>query len=515
MKIAKVAVVGAGNMGSGIAQKIAMEGIPVLLIDASTELAERGKQRIEKLLIEGLERGLFKPDQIDVILGRIEPRGDVGAAADTDVVIEAIFEDRQAKHDLFSQLGKICKPQTVLATNTSSFLVSDLASVVQNPERVCGLHFFYHPAKNRLVEVIGHSETDPAVLQTMWQFQEQVGKTPIASADAPGFVVNRYFVPWLNEAARLHEEGHSIATIEEIAKGSFGIGMGPFELMNVTGVPITLHAATSLAERLGQFYAPAPSIGLQVANNTPWDLEGDVDFDAAQAISDRLWGVVFHVALELVSEGVGSLDDVDIGARVGLRWPVGPFETMNSVGLEKAASMARSIAERYDLREPPVLAAQRAAKGPFELQRVKLDIHGEVATITVNRPDKLNALDPETVQQLDQRFKEAESRDDIKAIVIAGAGKAFVAGADVAFFVDKIHRDEVRDIVDFAARGQTVLRRIEECPKRVVCKLDGMALGGGAELALACHVIVASPRAFMAFPRRGSVFTPAWEVPNV
>lgn len=502
-QIQTVAVVGAGNMGSGIAQKMATEGVPVVLVDSTQERAQAGKDRIAKLLAEGVERRLFTPQQVEATLGRIRPTGELEDVSDVDLVVEAIFEDLGVKRELFAKLGTLCRPDAVLATNTSSFRVADLAGVTKHPERLIGLHYFYHPAKNRLVEVIGHEGSDPALVKAAWAFQERAGKTPIASADAPGFVVNRFFVPWLNEAVRLHEEGFSIATIEAAAKQSFGVGMGPFELMNVTGVPITLHAATTLGERFGAFYAPAKSLEPQVASKQNWALSGTPDAAAAQAVADRLWGVVYHVAMELVSEEVGSIDDTDIGARVGLRWPKGPFEHMNATGVERALALAAAVQERYGLAVPRLMQEQRASKSGFGLQLVRLDVEGGIGTITINRPDQLNALDPETVRQLGERFAEAEQRADVQAIVIAGAGKAFVAGADVKFFVDKIKAGRLDDIVGFATEGSRLYRRIEKCAKRTICRLDGMALGGGGELALACQVIVATPRASMAFPETG------------
>src|SRR5690349_9186737 len=126
MDIRTACVVGAGNMGSGIAQKIATEGVPVLLIDTTLEQAEAGKQRIKKLLEEGVARRLFAPAQVEQILGRVTPSGDLGAAKDADLVIEAVFEDVQVKRDLFGKLGKVCRKDTLLATNTSSFLVADV-----------------------------------------------------------------------------------------------------------------------------------------------------------------------------------------------------------------------------------------------------------------------------------------------------------------------------------------------------------------------------------------------------
>jgi len=490
-------------MGSGIAQKIATEGFPVVLVDSTQERAEQGKARMARLLGEAVERKIFKSEQVEEILSRVTPTGEVGDLSDVDLVVEAIFEDIDAKRELFTKLSDVCRPDTILGTNTSSFLVADVAAVAKNPERVVGLHYFFHPAKNRLVEVIGHEGTSREAYELAWEFQERIGKTPIASADAPGFVVNRFFVPWLNEAVRLHEEGHGIASIEAAAKAAFGIGMGPFELMNVTGVPITLHASSALAERLGDFYTPAKALTPQVESGENWDLSGDVDESGDVSVIERLWGVVFHVAAQLVSEGVSSPEDTDIGARVGLRWPIGPFEAFNEMGVETALGCASAVASRYGLQEPVLLTDREGAGQGFKLSRVAMAVDDGVAHITINRPDKLNALDPETVTQLGERFAQAELDDGVRGVVIRGAGKAFVAGADVQFFVDKIRAEKLDDIVSFTSTGQDIFRRIELSDKPVVCCLDGLALGGGAELALACHRIVATPRASMAFPETG------------
>jgi enoyl-CoA hydratase/3-hydroxyacyl-CoA dehydrogenase len=304
--------------------------------------------------------------------------------SDVDIVIEAVFEDIGVKQSLFQNLGQITRPDTVLATNTSSFLVAQVAEGVKHPERVIGLHYFYHPAKNRLVEVIGHEATSEEVLSNAWNFQERIGKTPIDSADAPGFVVNRFFVPWLNEAIRLKEEGHSIASIESASKQCFGVGMGPFELMNVTGVPITLHASRSLAGALGDFYAPAKTLEPQVESKQNWDLSGEPDESSLKAISERLLGVVFTIAGHLVDEGVSTLEDTDIGARVGLRWPIGPFELANQIGVETAAAHVRSLTEKYGLDFPDCFVGDKT----FKLSRVSLSVDEKVATVTINRPDK-------------------------------------------------------------------------------------------------------------------------------
>jgi enoyl-CoA hydratase/3-hydroxyacyl-CoA dehydrogenase len=177
-----VGVVGAGNMGSGIAQKAAMEGFQVILVDLDESAAKRGHERIRTLLAEGVERRIFDEGTAKAIADRVRPSGKLESLADVEIVIEAVFEDLNVKRDLFTKLDAICSPRTILATNTSSFTVDDVASVTKRPERVVGLHYFYHPAKNRLVEVIPGSKTSEETRSRAWTFTEMTGKTPIHSA---------------------------------------------------------------------------------------------------------------------------------------------------------------------------------------------------------------------------------------------------------------------------------------------------------------------------------------------
>ncbi len=500
----KLAVIGAGNMGSGIAQKMATEGFTVVLVDLDDDKVARGVGGIRKTLEQGVERKIFKPEQAEAILERIRGTSDWGELRDVDLVVEAVFEDRDVKREVFARLEGACRDDAILGTNTSSFSVTDLAEGARHPERIVGLHYFYHPAKNRLVEVVPGERTSPETVARAWSLQERIGKTPIASADASGFVVNRYFVPWLNEAVRLLEDGVAdLPTIEAACKKTFEVGMGPFELMNVTGVPIALHAATTLGEAFGPLYAPAESLRRQVDSGKPWDLEGEPDEAGFGAVADRMLGVVFLVAGQLVDEGVSTLEDTDIGARVGLRWPRGPFELANAVGLERAVGLARAAAERWELGLPAALARQAESRRPFAFRVVRTDVRDGVATLTINRPDAMNALNETVVAQLHDAFRDAAADPAVRGIVIAGSGKAFVAGADIRFFVKNIENDDIERIVRFTEAGHALLDDIDRCPKAVVARMHGLALGGGLELALACDRIVASTKAAMAFPETG------------
>lgn len=496
--IKKFAVIGAGNMGSGIAQKIATEGFECVLVDLNDEQVARGMGIIRNLLDQGVERKVFRPKQADAIMGRLHGTSDWSELADVDLVIEAVFEDVDVKRSVFERLSENCKPNAILATNTSSFYVKELVSAVTNPERLIGLHYFFHPAKNRLVEVIGHDGTDPEAFRAAWASQEAIGKTPIFSKDAPGFVVNRYFVPWVNEGVRLLGEGvANIATIEWAAKKAFGVGMGPFELMNVTGVPISMHAANSLGASLHPFYAPGQAlVNFCETGERNWDLEGEVDESKYDAIADRMFAVTFYVACQLVDEGVGSVEDTDIGARVGLRWPTGPFELLNQVGVPRAQALVQALVTEHGLSMPKMLG--NAHETGVKIELVSLCTEGDVAHIRFNQPSTMNALDKNVLMQFDSKLTLDQAVG--KPLVIGGSGKAFVAGADIKFFVDGLKRDDYPSIAEFAAYGQKLFLELNGKEHATVARAHGLALGGGAEMAIACDWICASPKAAFGFP---------------
>ena len=300
------------------------------------------------------------------------------------------------------------------------------------------------------------------------------------------------------------EEGVAgTATIDEAAKKAFGIGMGPFELMNVTGVPIALHAATTLGRAFGAMYEAPALLRAQVESGKPWEIGGTPDTGQFKTVGDRLATASCYVAAALVDEGVGTIEDTDIGARVGLRWRRGPFELMNHYGIERARDLVTTFAARWSLPVPATLERQARTGQPFRFTLVRSEIEDGVATLTINRPDAMNALNEDVVAQLEDAFHAAAGNPAVKGIVLAGSGKAFLAGADIRFFVRHIEAGTIDAIARFTERGQALLRAFETCPKPVVARLHGLALGGGVELALACHTIVATPKASLAFPETG------------
>lgn len=503
--IQRVAVVGAGNMGSGIAQKSAQEEFDVQMVDRELQWVERGQSIIANFLEEAVERRIFSPQQVEAIQDRIS--GVVGVentATDTDLVIEAVFEDFDVKTAVFSALDSACGEDTILASNTSSLSVNALAEATGRPDRFVGLHFFYHPAKNRLVEVIPAQASSQATVDKVVQYCKMLGKVVIVCADRPGFVVNRFFVPWLNEACLLLEEGAAnAAQIDAIACKAFRIGLGPFGLMNLTGPPIALHSTDYLAEQLHTpRYTGAANLRALVEANEQWDVSEEATYSDEQytVVSERLLGVVFGVAAQIVEEDICSMEDVDRGAKVGLRWARGPFELMNRIGVAEAHRMAEAYAgvagEGWNV---PAFFSEQGST-PWNFSYVDTTVNDGVATITINRPEAMNALNVTVVHQLTEAVAAANANDEVNTIVLDGAGKAFVAGADVKFFVDKIRADAIPDIYDFTAEGHGLLEALETSSKTTVALTTGLALGGGLELALACDYRIGTRRTQFRFP---------------
>jgi len=497
--ITNVGIVGAGTMGAALAQKFIQEGFAVTLADRSMKIVQKGITGIQSTLRDAVEKRLFTESQVEQFMQRLNGTDTLAGLAHCDLVIEAIYENFEAKSELFQTLSTIVSADCILATNTSSFSVSELAESVRHPERFIGLHYFYHAAKNRLVEIIPGSKTAPETFIAAQRFSFLSGKDAITCADSYGFVVNRYFVPWLNESARLLGEGYPIDVIDAVCKQVFGIGMGPFELMNATGIPVAYHSEKTL-ERYGNLYTVSEVLEKQALANTPWLLGTTPDSglgtpEQEREIADRMLGVVFFVCLQLLDENVCSVAAINRGAKIGLKWKRGPFEMMNRLGEDAVRSLVCKIAALYTMPMPNALSADR-----WKSDNVKLEKNGSIAIITMDQPEYQNAFSEETMRQLATCFDNADNDPDIKTIFFTGSGKAFVAGADITYFVTKIKSNNIDDIIAFTKAGQDLFERIDTSNKTIVSIINGLALGGGLEFALCSDIVLALPKAQLAFP---------------
>ena len=243
----KIAVLGAGTMGAGIAQVAAQAGFQTLVYDIKQEFIDAGMGKIKSFLQGSRERGKISIDQEQDILRRFHTSTSLDETKGSALVIEAAPEKLDLKRDIFKQLDAICGAETLLATNTSSFNITAIAAVAQNQERVLGLHFFNPPPLMALVEVIQGDRTSSATIEKATALIKAMGKTPARAKDTPGFIVNRIARPFYNEGLRVLGDGNaSVETIDRIMKEAGNFRMGPFELMDLIGNDINFAATESL-----------------------------------------------------------------------------------------------------------------------------------------------------------------------------------------------------------------------------------------------------------------------------
>jgi 3-hydroxybutyryl-CoA dehydrogenase len=240
MDIKKIGVVGAGAMGNGIAQIAAQIGCDVVLRDIKDEFVERGMKAIEKFLGRSVEKGKLEASERDAILGRIKGTTSMGDLKDVDFVVEAVIEDLDLKRAVFKELDDLVRPEVILASNTSSMSLTEIAAATNRPDKVCGMHFFNPVPLMRLVEVIRGFYTSDETVSVTTDLARKMGKVTVeVKKDSPGFIVNRIMIPHMIEAIKIVEEG--IASIEDVdiaVKNGLNYPMGPFELMDLTGIDI-------------------------------------------------------------------------------------------------------------------------------------------------------------------------------------------------------------------------------------------------------------------------------------
>lgn len=256
----KVCVVGAGTMGAGIAQVFAANGMEVVLCDIKEEFVEKGYGFINKGLTKLVEKGKMEQANKDAIMGRIHKTIDLKDVSDCDLVVEAIIENMDVKKELFKNLDGICKAETILASNTSSLSITEIAAATQRSDKVIGMHFFNPAPVMKLIEVIRGIATSDETFNTIKGMATSMGKEPVEVKEAPGFVVNRILIPMINEAVGILAEG--IASVEDIDKAmKLGANhpMGPLELADFIGNDVNLAIMECLYNETGDSkYRPHP-----------------------------------------------------------------------------------------------------------------------------------------------------------------------------------------------------------------------------------------------------------------
>lgn len=354
-----VGVIGAGAMGSGIAQLALQSGFSVRLYDAFAQARAKGRERILKGLEKGVARRKLTQEEADLAQGRLTEAADVEALAGCDIVVEAIFEDLAAKREVFKKLDALLDADVVLGTNTSSLAISAIAEGLTHPERLIGIHFFNPPVAMKLVEIIRHDNADAERFKTAWDFAAQLGRTPVEVKDTAGFLVNRVVRSYYLVAQRLAARG--AGTFSEIDGAVRKVGkvpMGPFELMDFIGLEVNLKITQTIYEGLGRPERLKPHAlqekivasgargrksgkgfyvyddGLSSSSENPEALSF-LPQERLPLSADQIWEQIMTAISKeadiVAHEGVATPEGVDTAVRLAMNFPKGPFEWKNTV----------------------------------------------------------------------------------------------------------------------------------------------------------------------------------------
>ncbi|MCS7110468.1 MAG: 3-hydroxyacyl-CoA dehydrogenase/enoyl-CoA hydratase family protein [Candidatus Caldarchaeum sp.] len=523
----KVVVVGAGVMGHGIAEVAALAGYEVTMVDVADEFLAKGLEKIRWSLDKMVEKKRLTRSQADAALTRIRTSTNLAEAVrDADLVVEAVPEDISVKRKVFTTLDEKAPRHAILATNTSTLPITEIAAATSRPEQVVGMHFFNPPPLMPLLEVIAGEKTSQETLQRAVEIGRKMGKTVVVCRkDVPGFIVNRILMPLMNYACTLVKDGvYTVTEVDSALKYKAGLPMGVFELIDYTGIDVVHHASSSIREREKLAPEPCPLIkelfekgrlgmksgkGFYEYAGGPYE-RTSIPRDAGERVDVvSLLAPAVNLAAWIVRNGVADLGDVETAVKLGLGWPKGIFEMADEFGLDAVAKALEEAAKRYGaFYEPDPLIRDLVAGGKLGKKsgqgfhsyvqaqagygEIIFEKKPPIARIVLNRPHRLNTITPKMIQELTDCLMKVWNDKEVRVVVIRGAGdRAFSAGADVTAFTEvKTKADAERFLRDF----QEVMNIIEAMPKPVVAGIDGYALGGGCELIQACDIRIATDR---------------------
>ncbi|HMN63691.1 MAG TPA: 3-hydroxyacyl-CoA dehydrogenase NAD-binding domain-containing protein [Burkholderiaceae bacterium] len=492
-----VAIIGAGSIGPDIGYylKSALPGLALTLIDLQQPALDAALARFRGYAEKAVARGKMKAGQAQAVLADVRTSTDYDAISGADWVLEAATENLALKRRIFADVEARVSPDAIITSNTSSLPAARIFADLRHPRRATVTHFFAPAWRNPAVEVIDWPKADPALVAHLRRLFCETGKLPLVTADAPCFMLDRIFDNWCNESALLLDRA-TAAEVDSVAADF--VHAGPFFVLNLArGNPIIVETNTLQADEEGEHYRPA-SIFRSVDR---WVTVGpnqrvEVADEQASAIRDRLLGVLFSQSVDILDRGIGEPADLDLGCKVALGFKRGPLELMRELGeAETARILQRFVRERPGMPAPkrPLADYQR-----FERHVLVDDLDG-VKVITLRRPEALNALHDEMTDEILAVIRRHEHDDAVAGFVITGYGtRAFCAGADIGRFPSMLGDAEAS--AQYARDCSRLLVHLDAMAKPVVAAINGMALGGGFELAMRCHALVATRDAWMQLP---------------
>ncbi len=523
-EVRRVAVLGAGVMGHGIAEVASLAGYDVKLYDIKENFVQGGIEKIRWSVAKFAERKVLTEERAAEVLARVAGTTNLERAVEhADVVIEAAPEDIGIKRELFAKVSGFAPPGAVLATNTSTLPISEIASATKRPQNFVGIHFFNPPPLMPLVEVIKGEKTSEETLALACELAKKFGKAVVLCLkDVPGFIVNRILGPLLNEAAWMVSRRQ--ATIEQVDSAvlyKVGLPMGLFELSDYSGIDTVYKAgeAVSLRDTSNVLVAPLfrqkfeegrlgrkTGEGFYKYSSIKWERpsisrESGEGFDPLQVFAPAI-----NAAAWLLRNGVCTEDDLDKSVKLGLGFPEGILRLADRWGIEKITFLLLEKEKMYgSFYKPDELLQRMVEEGrtgvkpgrgfydypsaETKMEEVLLKRSPPIAWIVLNRPHRLNTITQKMIEELSNAIRMLEGDEKVRVVVIKGEGeRAFSAGADLAAY----EFASPARMFDTARRWFEVFSMLERLPKPVIAAINGYAFGGGCELALSCDFRLAS-----------------------
>jgi enoyl-CoA hydratase/3-hydroxyacyl-CoA dehydrogenase len=544
----KVAVIGSGEMGRGIALVFSQYGNEVILEDSIPEALQRGSKYIEENLNKMVEKGIIKSEEKEQIKGRINYSSNFEESVrGADLVVEAVPEIVELKQEIFSKLDKICRKDTILATNTSSIKISEIGKNVSNKERVLGMHFFNPANRMKLVEIIRSEYTGDQYFERAVEIGNSIGKVTVkVLKDAPGFIVNRINAPDMLFFCAVIDRGiEKPEELDAYAKAQ-GLPMGPYELMDFVGLDTAVHLLDYYAVTLSDEYNKCKIFRTLVKEGRLGKKSGKgfYDWSSGKALIPKaepsekvtimdIFAIEINEAVKLIEEGVALPDEIETGVKLGMNRPFGPISVAKSMTNAEVKKKLEELSKTFGLKtfEPArsikegkmkELISMKSFPEPAKseekktVQEQKKKVEGKystlilekrekyVARILLNRP-KHNLISTDLMSDLEQAIKELWDDREVRVIVITGSGDTFSAGAELSQFIPNMF-----DFVEYARKGERIFKLLQEIPKIVIAEMKGYALGGGLELSLSADIRVSTPECQIGFPEVTLGLIPAW-----
>ena len=492
----EIAIIGAGTIGPDIGYylKSALPGIKLYLVDVVEEPLRNAEKRIAGYAKKAVDKRKMKEDHAQAVLSNIVYTMDYEQIRNCDLVIEAATERIPLKQGIFDRIEDIVREDTVITSNTSSIPADRLFLNMKKPERTTITHFFAPAWRSLPVEVITWEGGSQEVVDYLSWFFAHTGKVPIVTDNAICFMLDRIFDNWCNEAAYLLDHA-SASQIDAVAEEF--VFAGPFYVLNMAqGNPIIIETNTLQMEE-GPHYRPAPvfgSVETWLTHRPGTRLE--VPEDIRNAIRDRMLGILFAQSFDIVDRVIGTKEDLNFGCQIALGFRKGPFDIMQDIG---EAEVGR-IMGKFQEERPGFAQAKRPLSAYQDFKRhLLVDELDGVKVITIRRPQAMNAISDEINDEILAVLKEDTDNPSVKGFIITGYGvSAFSAGADIGRFPEMLGDRDAS--VQYSRDCAKVQLFMDQMDKPVVAAINGLAMGGGLEVAFRCHSMIATKNATFQFP---------------